>query len=91
MSSRRCRQADPPPVDATLTDTYLATVNQLPTTASVAQKFPDALRITPGSHEQSLVWLMSHRRDDYQMPPLVSHKVDEPGTQALAAWIDALP
>ncbi len=83
--------SDPPPVDATLTDTYLATVSLLPTTASVAQKFPDALRITPGSHEQSLVWLMSHRRDDYQMPPLVSHKVDEPGTQALAAWIDALP
>lgn len=29
--------------------------------------------------------------DDYQMPPLVSHKVDEPGTQALGEWIDALP
>lgn len=83
--------ADPPPVDATKTDTYIATVGQKPTTASVAQKFPDALRITPGVHEQSLVWLMSHRRDDYQMPPLVSHKVDEPGTQALSEWIDALP
>jgi len=83
--------SDPPPVDATLTDTYIATVNQPSTTASVTQRFPDALRITPGAHEQSLVWLMSHRRDDYQMPPLVSHKVDEPGTQALGEWIDALP
>jgi len=24
------------------------------------------------------------------MPPLVSHKIDEPGTQALADWMDAL-
>lgn len=82
--------SDPPPVDATQTDTYAATVNQVPTTASVAQKFPDAKRITPGVHEMSLVWLMPHRRDDYAMPPLVSHKVDEPGTQALSDWIDAL-
>lgn len=82
---------DPPPVDATKTDTYVATVSEVATTASVAQKFPDALRITPGAHEQSLVWLMSHRRDDYAMPPLVSHKIDDAGTQALADWIDALP
>jgi hypothetical protein len=25
------------------------------------------------------------------MPPLVSHKVDDTGTQKLADWIDALP
>jgi hypothetical protein len=83
--------ADPPPVAAAQTDAYIATVNVMPTTASVAQRFPDAQRITPGAHDTSLVWLMSHRRDDYAMPPLVSHKVDEPGTQALADWIDALP
>ena len=82
--------ADPPPVDATQTDAYQATIKQMPTTASVAQKFPDALRITPGAHDQSLVWLMSDRRDDYAMPPLVSHKVDEASMQALADWIDAL-
>lgn len=81
---------DPPPPDATQTDAYLATVGQTATTASVVQKFPDALRITPGSHEQSLVWLMSHRRDDYAMPPLVSHTIDAAGTQALADWIDAI-
>lgn len=80
----------PPGVDAASTDAYLATVDVEPTTMSVAQKFPDALRITPGDHEQSLLWLMSHRRDDYAMPPLVSHVVDEAGTAALAAWIDAL-
>ena len=82
---------DPPPVDATATDAYKATVARMPTTASVAQHFPDALRITPGDHEKSLVWLMSHRRDDYAMPPLVSHKIDEAGTQVLSDWIDALP
>ena len=60
--------------DLTQTDTYRATVNQKPTTASVAAKFPDALRITPGAHDKSLVWLLAHRRGDYQMPPLVSHK-----------------
>ena len=66
------------------------TVNQKPTTASVAAKFPDAVRITPGAHDKSLVWLLSHRRGEYQMPPLVSHKIDDVGTQKLADWIDAL-
>jgi hypothetical protein len=56
----------------------------------VASKFPEAKRITPGSHEKSLVWLLAHTRGDYQMPPLVSHRVDDAGTQALSAWIDAL-
>jgi len=78
-------------VDATQTEAYLATVMVEPTTKSVAQKFPDALRITPGDHEQSLLWLMSNRRDDYAMPPLVSHVIDDAENQALAAWIDALP
>lgn len=72
------------------TDTYHATFDQPPTTKSVASKFPGANRITPGSHEQSLVWLLAHTRGDYQMPPLVSHRVDEAGTQALSDWIDAL-
>lgn len=75
----------------TQTEAYLATVMVEPTTKSVAQKFPDALRITPGDHEQSLLWLMSNRRDDYAMPPLVSHVIDDAENQALAAWIDALP
>ena len=79
------------PVDATRTDTYAATVGQAPTTAAVAQTFPGALRITPGSHDQSLVWLLSHLRGNYQMPPLVSHRIDDAGTQQLVDWIDALP
>lgn len=73
------------------TDIYKATVNQAPTTASVAHAFPGALRVTPGAHDQSLIWLVSHLRGNYQMPPLVSHKIDEVGTASLASWIDALP
>ena len=76
---------------ASSTESYRAMVNQSAVTGAVTSAFPDALRITPGQHELSLVWLLSHRRGDYQMPPLVSHKVDEDGAQRLANWIDALP
>lgn len=72
------------------TDAYLAAVGVDPTTASVASAFPGAKRITPGAHDQSLLWLLPHRRDKYQMPPLVSHKIDEADSQAIADWIDAL-
>jgi hypothetical protein len=78
-------------VVASETDIWKATVHQPPTTAAVAQKFPGAQRIVPGAHDQSLLWLVSHLRGNYQMPPLVSHKVDEVGMQKLADWIDALP
>lgn len=79
------------PLSADQTDTYAATFKKSPTTASVASAFPGAFRITPGDHQMSLLWLLSHVRGNYQMPPLVSHRVDEVGTQALADWIDALP
>ena len=75
----------------TATDTFVSTVNQQPTTAAVAHQFPGASRITPGAHDKSLVWLVSHLRGNYQMPPLVSHRIDDVGTQQLASWIDALP
>ena len=81
--------ASPTPLE--MTETYLATVDQVPTTAAVASKFPGANRIIRGDHEQSLVWILAHRRDFYQMPPLVSHRIDDDGTQQLADWIDALP
>ena len=80
-----------PPPEVATSDAYLAGLKKPPTTASVAQKFPGAVRIRPGDHEQSLLWLLPHRRDMYQMPPLVSHVVDEAGTKLVADWIDALP
>ena len=73
------------------TESYRATVNQPAITGAVTSKFPDTLRITAGQHERSLVWLLGHRRGEYQMPPLVSHRIDEQAMQALGAWIDALP
>jgi hypothetical protein len=79
------------PSSVAQTDIYQATLNQVGTTASVNQKFPGALRVTPGAHDKSLIWLVSHLRGTYQMPPLVSHQIDEVGTQILADWIDALP
>jgi hypothetical protein len=76
---------------AATTETFIATFRKEPTTASVAQKYPGDFRITPASHEHSVVWQLAHTRGQYQMPPLVSHVVDEAGTQKLADWIDALP
>jgi hypothetical protein len=77
-------------LDASLSDSAQAMYGQMPTTASVLQAFPGAVRVMPGDHAQSLVWVLAHRRDRYQMPPLVSHVVDDLGTAQLAAWIDAL-
>jgi hypothetical protein len=74
-----------------MTDTYVATYKKDPTTASVAQAYPGALRITPGAHDKSVVWLLAHNRGKYQMPPLVSHKIDDAAMQKLGDWIDALP
>jgi hypothetical protein len=78
------------PYDASQTDAVKAMLNTKPKTGAIAAKFPDQARVTPGAHDQSLVWTLSHRRDFYQMPPLVSHVIDESGAQTLADWIDAL-
>ena len=74
-----------------MTDSWLAMVDQLPTTGAVAAAFPNAYRVTRGAHEQSLIWKVAHLRGLYQMPPLVSHAVDTDGMLKLVEWIDALP
>jgi hypothetical protein len=79
------------PSSAQQTDIFSKSLNSVPTTGAVAQHFPGTVRIAPGAHDKSLLWLLSHRRELYQMPPLVSHVIDEVGTKALADWIDALP
>jgi hypothetical protein len=78
-------------VPVSMTDAFLSNVLQPPTTPAIAQQFPGAQRITPGSHEKSLVWVVSHLRGNYQMPPLVSHRVDEVAMQQVADWIDTMP
>lgn len=75
----------------TATDTFKGTVNQPPNMAAVASRYPGLNRIVPGAHDKSLIWVLAHLRDGkYQMPPLVSHRIDDTGTQALADWIDSL-
>jgi hypothetical protein len=79
------------PATAQQTDIYSKSVNSAPTTGAIADHFPGTVRISPGSHASSLIWILPHRRDAYQMPPLVSHVVDDAGTKIIADWIDALP
>ncbi|MEP7125248.1 MAG: hypothetical protein ABJE95_30235 [Byssovorax sp.] len=73
------------------TDTYTTGLNQDVILATYAQAFPDTKLITPGSHDKSLAWRTAHLRGEHQMPPIVSHKIDDAGSQKLADWIDALP
>jgi hypothetical protein len=74
-----------------LTDMFQTTVGQPVKIATFAETFPeDTAIITAGDHDRSLLWRVAHTRGTNQMPPIVSHKIDEPGTAALAAWIDAL-
>lgn len=76
---------------AATTDTYQTGVNQGVILATYAQAFPGTKLITPGDHDKSLAWLTAHLRGKHQMPPIVSHQIDEAGSQKLADWIDALP
>lgn len=72
-------------------DTYRTGVNAEVMIATYSSAFPGTQLITPGAHATSLVWVLPHRRGLRQMPPVVSHVVDDVGTQAIADWIDALP
>ena len=74
-----------------MTAAYRTAVSQPVKTQTYVDAFPGAKRITPGAHDQSATWRVSHLRGMFQMPPIVSHKIDEAGTQTLADWIDALP
>jgi hypothetical protein len=56
-------------------------------------------RIAPGDADRSLVAYLAGRRDDDagadsgtgQMPPLVTHVVDDAGVGSVRAWINAMP
>lgn len=51
----------------------------------------DRQRVAPGDHAHSSLWLRMGRRSERgQMPPLASLRVDEPGRQLVARFIDAL-
>jgi uncharacterized repeat protein (TIGR03806 family) len=48
------------------------------------------LRIDPGNHAASSLWLRTTARDQRRMPPLASNVIDEGGAALLEAWIDSL-
>ncbi len=49
-------------------------------------------RIQPGQPDvSSIIYRMSHRGNNAQMPPLATKKVDETGVEAVKAWILSLP
>jgi hypothetical protein len=79
------------PASVETTDTYVTGVGAEVILGTYAQAFPGARLIEPGAHEQSVAWLAAHLRGEHQMPPIATRAVDEEGTAALAAWIDALP
>ncbi|MFO0551328.1 MAG: hypothetical protein U0271_23260 [Polyangiaceae bacterium] len=72
------------------TDAYVTGVNQDVILATYVQAFPGTKLITPGSHAESLAWVVADLRGEHQMPPIVTHQVDEAGTQTMADWFDAL-
>jgi len=73
------------------TDAYQTGIDAEVILATYVQAFPGTKLITPGSHDLSLAWVVAHLRGEHQMPPIVTHVVDESGTQQLADWFDALP
>tara|TARA_Y100001954_G_scaffold236407_1_gene296944 strand:- start:761 stop:1834 length:1074 start_codon:yes stop_codon:yes gene_type:complete len=49
-------------------------------------------RIQPGQPDvSSIIYRMSHRGNNAQMPPLATKEVDETGVEAVKAWILSLP
>ena len=77
-------------------DPTVASLAAYRTTYGVAASRPagNYARITPGSAETSAIPILAGRRDPIdtyaQMPPGLSHVVDESGIASLRNWINAL-
>jgi hypothetical protein len=74
-------------VEPTATATYTSLVGQ------PIHHFPDVGllgEVVPGDPEHSLVHYRMARRDDAQMPPLLTHQIDEAGLATVTAWIAGL-
>lgn len=70
-------------------DTYVALEH---TVAYVGAPPAITAQIAPGSADASLlVWRMTQRAAEVQMPPLGTEQIDDAGLAAVRAWIDALP
>jgi mono/diheme cytochrome c family protein len=71
------------------TSTYLSTVGK------ANKVFNDqhvTARIEPNNPDKSsIIYRMSQRGNNAQMPPLATHQVDQVGVEAVKAWILSLP
>ncbi len=77
-------------VDVTTLDTWTTAVGVAPQSADYATyKNQGYQRITPGDASKSLVVELVSFRGTGQMPPIVSHAVDDAGVATLSDWIDA--
>jgi hypothetical protein len=71
------------------TDAYAALEH---TVAYVGAPPAITAQIAPGNADTSLlVWRMTQRAAEVQMPPLGTEQIDDAGLTAVRAWIDALP
>ncbi|MHC4408105.1 MAG: PQQ-dependent sugar dehydrogenase [Planctomycetota bacterium] len=50
---------------------------------------PNERRAVAGNKESSSLWERMRRRDQYGMPPIGSHLVDDAGVALIGAWIDS--
>lgn len=82
------------PVAVTDTDTYKTAVNK-PFVSSMYLDDPryasGYMRITPKNPDASLLVAAISQRGQGQMPPIVSHKVDDDGVRYVREWIQSLP
>jgi hypothetical protein len=72
-------------------DAYTTSVNVAPTTSTYFTYASQGYkRILPGNSSMSLIVTVANERGPGQMPPIVTHVVDDAGVASLEAWIDAL-
>lgn len=85
------------PVNVADTDTYKTTIGSdggvpfVTTQYLDDDRFVGHLRVTPKNPDKSLVWSVVSLRGPGQMPPIVSHEIDQKGAQLLRDWIGGLP
>lgn len=85
------RPGGPTPVDMdfrfTTARTAMNAINVPPTQGDFG--IAGAMRIAPGSKEQSMMWQRMMTLDVDRMPPVGSYRVHEEGAELIGAWIDA--
>jgi len=81
------------PVLPAATETYTTTLNKafVATIYLDDQRFVNHRRVVPKSPDTSLLVAVVQANDTANMPPILRHKVDDPGVALLKDWILSLP